>query len=105
MKAVLYNQLIKLSRVANDHTQTEKARQLASDQFEALSHQDPAIRQIVQNAIAKAPSIKASLLFTCSAALTDYTANKSFGSAFWTFFKVANTRLQNPSPVESPRPL
>lgn len=105
MKAALYNELVQLYRVVQDQTQTEETRKLASDRFEELAHSDPAMKNIIQDAIADAPTTQASILYTYRAALTDYSETRSVASAVHTFFKVANTRLHNPPADEQPRPL
>ncbi|WP_419421238.1 hypothetical protein ACNVED_15320 (plasmid) [Legionella sp. D16C41] len=104
MKTALYDELVQLCRAANDQAQTAEARKLASDKFEQLAQTDPAMKKIILDAIANAPSTQASILYTYRAALTDYSETKSVASAIHTFFKVANTRLHNPSEAEQLRP-
>ncbi|KTD06975.1 hypothetical protein [Legionella jamestowniensis] len=102
MKIEVYNELIRLHRVANDANQTADVRRQATEDFERLFQaSDETMKQIVQDAIAPASSTQGSLLYTYRAALTDYSRSHSIFSAADTFFRVGGTRLTNP---EEPTP-
>ncbi|WP_131796086.1 hypothetical protein [Legionella lansingensis] len=94
----LYNELIQLDREAKDLTATADARRQAREDFERrFQESDSNTQRIVLDSIAATPSTQTSLLYTYRAAVTDFSRNHSLWSAAQTFFKVAVTRLTNPT--------
>lgn len=98
MRTDLYDRLITLHRDMHDSSKSTAERIQAASDFEGIAQTcDDNTRKIIYDAIGEAPSFTASLLYTLHAANTDYVATHSFFSAAGTFFKVANTRLYNPT--------
>ena len=99
MQTKLYNELIRLYRLANDSNQTSEARKQANENFEKLLHSSDdngLMQKIIQDAIAPAFLAHESLLLAVRAATTDYSRNPSLVSAVNTFFHVGHTRLTKP---------
>ncbi|WP_156812522.1 hypothetical protein [Legionella tunisiensis] len=101
MRTDIYDRLIMLHRKMHDSSKLTAERIQAASDFERIAQTcDDNTKKIIYDAIGEAPSITASLLYTLRAASNDYVATSSFFSAAETFFKVANTRLYNPTHEE-----
>ncbi|HHF7346885.1 TPA: hypothetical protein ACPSKE_000039 [Legionella feeleii] len=98
MRTDLYDRLITLHREMHDSSKSTAERIEAARDFERVVQTcDDNTRKIIYDAIGEAPSFTASLLYTLRAASNEYVTTNSFFSAAGTFFKVANTRLYNPT--------